>query len=81
MVGLQNKLICKFLFIIHNGIKSFVAQRKSRGISKRRHLGFKSPSCIVVANLFLKKISLMECGIYKGEIIVFSFIFATRDFQ
>ena len=30
------------MFIIHNGVKSFVAQRKPRGISKRRHLGFNS---------------------------------------
>jgi len=50
MEGLQNKLIHKFMFIIHNEVKSFVAQRKPHGISKRRHPEFKSHSCIVVAN-------------------------------
>ena len=50
MEGLQNKLIRKFMFIIHNEVKSFVAQRKPHGISKRRHPEFKSYSCIVVAN-------------------------------
>ena len=70
------------MFIIHNEVKSFVAQRKPHGISKWRHPEFKSHSCIVVANLKKKKKnSLMECGIYKGESIEFSFIFATLDFQ